>query len=173
MKLVILQMFLGVLIVLAACYIVGWMIFEVPHLLKMLLPDDSGALEYVDVVASNGVLFTVVRFASALVLGLGMVVLVAGVAQLTRAGEKIRKLAVVQIVSGSLIAVISFLIVIWGYPTQFDVPMPEGSEIKRTIFINPGSERMRVELVAALASVLGLAVSGCDIARYLKTGQRG
>ena len=169
MKLAIVPVILGVLVVLAACYVMGWMIFEVPHLLNMPLPNDSGDLEFVDVVASNGVLFTMVRFASALVLGLGMVVLVAGVARLTRAGEKIRKLAVVQIVSGSLIAIISFLIVIWGYPTQFDVPVSEGSEIARHIFINPGPEQMRVELVTALASVLGLSLLVCGIAQYLKT----
>jgi len=41
MRLSITQAVLGVLIVLAACYIVGWMIFGVPSLLNMPVPDES------------------------------------------------------------------------------------------------------------------------------------
>lgn len=87
MKLTVIQMALGVLVVLSACYIVGWMIFGIPSLLTMPVPDESGIMSYTDIVPKNELLFTTARYASGLLLGLSLTALVVGTAQFVKARE--------------------------------------------------------------------------------------
>ena len=171
-KLSITQMALGVLIVLAACYIVGWMIFGVPSLLHTPVPDGNGAMTYTDVIPDNEALFTVARYASGLLFGFGLVVLVTGTIQVTQAGKRKTILAILQMISGVLITAGSYLILYRGYPTSFTVPMPEGSEVLRHIFINPGPPIIRAQSLTALIFVLSLLVVGVGMAQFVKAHRK-
>ena len=168
MKLTVIQMALGVLVVLSACYIVGWMIFGIPSLLTMPVPDESGIMSYTDIVPKNELLFTTARYASGLLLGLSLTALVVGTAQFVKAGERKQKLAVVQMVSGALIAATSILIMGWGYPTEFIIPVPEGIDISRGVAINLGPPMTYAVLLTYLTLVLGLVVLVLGIAQFMK-----
>lgn len=168
MKLAITQTVLGVLIVLAALYIVGWMIHGVPSLLRMPVPGESGIMSYTDGIPKHEALFNTARYASGLIPVFGLVVLVAGTVQAVQTGKRRTKLIVIQMISGALIATVSILIGGWGYPTQFTIPMPEGSEVLKQVFINPGPVLIRVHGLTFLSFLLGLAVLGVGIAQYWK-----
>ena len=153
---------------LSACYIVGWMIFGIPSLLTMPVPDESGIMSYTDIVPKNELLFTTARYASGLLLGLSLTALVVGTAQFVKAGERKQKPGV-QMVSGALIAATSILIMGWGYPTEFIIPVPEGIDISRGVAINPGPPMTYAALLTYLTLVLGLVVLVLGIAQFMKT----
>ncbi len=171
MKFSITQVILGVLIVLAACYIVGWMIFGVPRLLNMSIPNESGIISYIDAIPEHEVLFTAARTVAGLVFALGMVVLIVGVVQTIRSEERNKKLAKTQIIAGILIVAASFFVSTWGYPTSFMLPTPEDSDMLKRVYINPGPEIIRVHGLTILNSILGLAVLGVGIAQLVKAGK--
>lgn len=166
MKLSITRVVLGALIVLAACYIVGWMIFGVPSLLNMPVPDESGVMRNTDVFPEHEVLFTIARYASGLLLGLSLVVLLTGAFQQNVKSKK--KLAITQIIAGVLIVAVSVFITRWGYPTVFVVPMPEGSNLTGSVNINPGPLNVYAVFLAMLSTLLGLAVLGVGVAQFVK-----
>ncbi len=168
MKLSITQMILGILITAAACYIVGWMIFGVPSLLHTPVLGGNGAMNYTDVIPDHEALFIVARYASGLLFGLGLVVLATGSIQVTQAGKRTTILALFQMISGVLIAAGSYLILYRGYPTSFTVPVPEGSELLRHMFINPGPLIIRAQSLTALIFLLSLLVLGTGTAQYIK-----
>jgi hypothetical protein len=165
MKLSIAQIILGVLLVLAACYIVGWMIFGVPSLLNMPVPDDGGVMKNAEVLPEHETLLAAARYASGLLFGLGLVVLLTGAFQ--KRGESGKKLAITQAVAGVLIAAIAIFITRWGYPTVFIVPMPAGSSLIGAVNINPGPPMVFALFLTGLTVVLGLAVLGVGIAQFV------
>ncbi len=166
MKLSITQIVLGILILLAACYIVGWMIFGAQTLLTMPVPDENDVMRNVNVIPEHEVLFTTARYASGLVFGLGLVVLLTGAFQNRVESEK--KLAIMQIIAGVLITAVSIFITRWGYPLVFIVPMPEGSNLLRSVNINPGPTMVFAIFLTVLTFLLGLAVLGVGIAQFIK-----
>ena len=168
MKLSITQVVLGVLIVLVTCYIVGWMIFGVPRLLNMSIPVESGIISYIDAIPEHEVLFTAARPVAGLVFALGMVVLVIGVVQSTRLEKRNKNLAKTQIIVGILIVAASFFVSTWGYPTSFTLPTPEGSDMLKRVYINPGPEIVRLRGLTILNSILGLVVLGVGIAQLVQ-----
>jgi hypothetical protein len=169
MKLSMTQIILGVLIVFAACYIVGWMIFEVPSLLTMPVPDDAGVMINTNVLPEHEILFTTARYASVLLLCLGLTVLVTGTIQRVKAAERQKILAITQLVAGVLVAAASIFVSRWGYPSVFTVPMPEGSNLLQFVEINPGPPMVYASFLTALTFLLGLAVLGGSIAQLIKS----
>ena len=166
MKLSITQMALGVLIILAACYIVGWMIFGAQFLLNMPVPDESNVMKNTDVLPKHEVQFTAARYASGLLFGLGLAVLLTTSFQ-NRTGSG-KKMALSQVIAGVLIAAVSVFISRWGFPVEFIIPMPESSNLTRHININPGYPMILATLLTLLSTLLGLAVLGTGIAQYIR-----
>lgn len=81
------------------------------------------------------------------------------------------RLAIAQMLSGVLIVTFSSLVIAWGFPLSFTTTAgldSDGAEIIKQVFINPGPEQIRVELVTAITSVLGLVVFGIGIVQYIK-----
>jgi hypothetical protein len=76
------------------------------------------------------------------------------------------KLAISQIVLGSLVAVFSLIVTIQAFPTTFTLPTDEGG-IEHALFTYPSLTLAHVS--AFLALFLGLAVLGCGIAQLRKT----
>jgi hypothetical protein len=173
MKLSITQIVLGTLSVLAACYIVGWMIFGVPSLLNMPVPDESGVMSYTDAIPEHEALFTAARSVAGLVFVLGLVVLTIGIVQTIATGERNRKYTNTQIIGGILIAAASFFAATWGFPTSFTLPTPEGSDMLRHVYINPGPEILRVRGLTFLTFSLGLTVLGVGVAQLVKARKMG
>jgi hypothetical protein len=159
-------MVLGVLILLAACYIVGWMIFGAQSLLTMPVPDESDVMRNTNVFPEHETLFAAARYASGLLFGLGLVVLLTGAFQ--KRGESGKKLAVTQITAGVLITAVPIFITRWGYPLVFIVPMPAGSNLLKSVNINPGPLMVFAMLLTTLTFLLGLAVLGVGIAQFVK-----
>jgi len=156
MKLSITQIVLGVLIVLAACYVVWWMIFGVAPMLTMMVLNENGVM-VTNVTPENEVLFTVARYTSVLLFGFGLVVM------FTRAfckkAENTQKLAMTQIVVGVLIVAVSVFILRWGYALDFVVGIAGG----------PVLDMGRAKALTILTTLMGLAVIGVGIAQYMQT----
>jgi hypothetical protein len=159
MKLSITQIVLGILIVLTACYIVWWMIFGVTELLNLKILNESGVM-VTDYTPENEVLFTIARYASGLLLGLGLVVLVNGV--LWKKVENKTKLAITQIVAGALTVALSAFILIWGYSFDFIIAVEGG----------PVLDLGRARGLTFLTSLLGLAVLGVGIAQFINARKK-
>lgn len=164
MKLSITQMVLGIFLLMAACYIVGWMIFDASSLLTSPVLDDGGVMKITKVFPEHEAFFAVARYVSGILFGLGLVVLLIGTFQVSMQGGK--KLAITQIIAGVLITAISILITRLGYPTEFIVPMPVGREVH--VNINPGPLMVYAMRLTRLSSILGLAVLGVSIAQLVK-----
>jgi len=152
-KLSVTQIVLGILIVLAACYIVWWMIFGVTELLNLKILNESGAM-VADYTPEYEALFPIARYASCLLLGLGLVVLVNGV--LWKKVENKTKQAIVQIAAGALTFALSAFILICGYSFDYIVAI-EGGPI-----LDLGCARV----CTFLTSLLGLAAFGVGIAQF-------
>ena len=166
MKLSITQTVLGALILLAAACIAGWMIFGAQSLLNMPVPDESGIMRDTEVFPKYEALFTAARYASGLLLGLGLVVILTGASRKTV--ENAKKLAIRQIVAGALITAASIFINIWGCPTVFIVPMPAGNNLSRFVSIYPGLPMTGAMYLTILTILLGMAVLGVGIAQLVK-----
>ncbi|MBN1189143.1 MAG: hypothetical protein JXA46_05260 [Dehalococcoidales bacterium] len=166
MKLSIAQIVLGILIAAASCYITGWMIFGVQSLLTIPVPDESSFMSRMNVLPRHETLFTLARYASGLVFGLGLAVLLTGAFQ--NSTESGRKLAISQIIAGVLIPAVSYFIIIWGYPTEFRTAGTAGSNLIKHVFINPGPVIMRAEMITLAIFSMGLAVLGIGLAQLLK-----
>ena len=167
MKLSTTQIVLGCFLLLAACYIVGWMIFGVSYLLNIPVPDESGMMRNTDVFPRYEVIFTIARYASGLLLGLGLVVLLTGAFR--KRAESRKKVAITQITTGALITAVSVFVARWGYSIEFIVPvMPEGSHLLQSVNINPGLAMVLAAYLTVLTALLGLAVLGVGIAQYIR-----
>jgi hypothetical protein len=159
MKLAITQIVLGVLIVLAACYISWWMIFGVVSLLNETVVDGSGAV-VTNASPDNETLFVIARYVSGLLFGLGLVVLITGAFWKKIKSKK--NPAIIQVIAGTLIAAISVFILLWGYAFDFIVAIEGGIILvqARTVWIN------------ILTALLGLAVLGTGIAQFVKARKK-
>lgn len=147
------------------------MIFGAQSLLTMPVPDESDVMVNTDVIPEHETLFTAARYASGLVFGLGLVVLLTGAFQ--NRGESGKKLAITQIITGVLITAVPVFITRWGYPLVFVVPTPAGSNLLKSVNINPGPPMVFAMFLTMLATLLGLAVLGVGIAQFIKTRKEG
>jgi len=123
MKLAITQIIMGVLIVCAAGYVLWWMLFGIVELLAEKVPDASGVMVQ-DYTPENEILFTAARYASGILLALGLLVVVTGA--LWKKVENKKELAVTQIIASTLIVAVSIFILFWGYSFDFIVAIKGG-----------------------------------------------
>lgn len=165
MKLSITQAILGVIIILNAVYITGWMIHESPSQLRQPMPDNNGGVTYVDVVPADESLFNVSRYGSYALPVLGVAALVIGVIQSVKADARKKSLFTIYVIAGLLIAVLAAIITRWGYPTEFHTFPGGGSNT--IIFTNPGRSLLGVQSASGLMVAFGLAVLGCGITQLV------
>ena len=111
MKLSITQMVLGILIVILACIVAHWMIFGINELFDDQYYNENHVLVQ-NYTPQNEALFAISRCASVLLVLLGLGVVITGA--LWRKVENKKKLAMAQIVAGSLIVILAAFIALWG-----------------------------------------------------------
>jgi hypothetical protein len=75
------------------------------------------------------------------------------------------KLAITQMVLGVLVVVFSFIVTKDGFPTTFTLPADENGT---QLIVEVYTRITGAQISAFLTQVLGLAVLGCGIARFLK-----
>jgi hypothetical protein len=167
MKLSVPQIIFSVLIILAACYVTGWMIHEAPSLYRQPIPDPAGEVTYVDVTPEDEMLFDISRYSSYALPPLGILALIISTVQAAKAEARSRLLVIINIVAGVLIAASAFFIITWGFPTQFHAALGGGNEI--TIFTNPGRSLFGVEGASGALIPLGVAVFGCGIFQLISS----
>jgi len=155
MKLSITQMVLGAFIVLAVCYIVWWMVFGVAPMLTDKVLNENGVM-VINVTPENEALFTVARYISVLLLGLGLVVVFTSAC--CKKAENTQKLAMTQTVVGVLIMAVSVFLLRWGYALDFIVGIEGG----------PVLDMGRARALTVLTGFLGLAITGVGIAQLVK-----
>ncbi len=168
MKLSITQIILGVLIVFAACFIVGWMTYEAPELLRQPDIDEAGKITYIDVIPEHDVLFDISRYGSYLLPALGILLIISGAIQAARPGARTRKVAVITLSAGLITAAVGYIITVYGFPTSFNAFDPENSNRIRHFLGLMTKERGLTQAAAVLTSLFGLAATGCGIAQLIK-----
>jgi len=169
MKLSITQLILGVLIVFAACFIVGWMTYNAPDSLRQPQLDDTGTRTYIDVVPDHKALFDVSRYGSYLLPALGILLIITGAVQAARADTRTRNLAVATLAAGALTGALAYIITVYGFPTSFHSIEPDAENLMHGTFINPGPSQIITQELTGVTTLLGLAVTGCGIAQLVKT----
>jgi hypothetical protein len=169
MKLSLAQIILGACIILAACYVTGWMIHKAPSELTQPEPGLTSTPKYIEVVPEHNVLFNVARYGSYLLPVIGIYLLVSGAIENVKTEARNRNWLITDIVAGLVVAALAFIITTWGYPTTFHEVMPENSELMRTIFTNPGRTMVAVQTISGVMILLGLSVLGVSIAQLVKS----
>jgi hypothetical protein len=170
MKLSITQAALGVIIILAACYVTGWMIHKAPsQLTQPLLDGVAGKTTYIDVVPKDEAPFNIARYGSYLLPALGIFLVITGTVMAARGGKTIKSLAISTIVAGGIVAILAFIITTWGYPTTFVSPHPDENNRMMMMFSNPGRSLILVQSVSAFLLLSGLAAVGVGIAQLVKS----
>jgi TRAP-type C4-dicarboxylate transport system permease small subunit len=156
MKLPITQIILGALIVLATLYVLWWMVFGVTALLSDKVPIDSDTM-VANYTPKHEVLFTITRYASGLLSGLGLAVIITGA--LWKKTKNKKNLTITQTIAGVLIVAVSAFIFQWGYTFEYIVAIEGG----------PVLDLARAMNLTLLVSLLGLAVVGVSIAQLVNS----
>lgn len=170
MKLSITQVALGVLIVFAACWVTGWMIYRAPQQLSQPAFDAEGRIvDYIDVLPQDNTQFNIARYGSYLLPVFGVFLIISGAIPAARGGTDKRPLAVLNIVAGVLIAGLALVIARWGYPTTFHTGPPELTGSTMIINTNPGRSLLGIHWATIAILVFGLAVVGVVIAHLIKS----
>jgi hypothetical protein len=139
------QAILGVLIIVTASFIVGWMVSGVQELLDEKVPDENGIMIQ-DYTPKNETLFTIARYTSVILLALGLAVAVTGAFWKRIVNKK--KLAVMQIVLSTLIVVLSIFILFWGYSFNYIVAIEGG----------PVLDMGRAKALTLITGILGIVI---------------
>jgi hypothetical protein len=168
MKLSITQIILGVLTVLAACFIVGWMTYQAPNFLRQQKLGDGVVKTYIDVVPDHKALFDVSRYGSYFLPALGILLIVTGTVRAARNGARTWKLATVTITAGALVAALAYFITVYGYPTSFHTVAPDENDLMMRTFINPARPLVYTQSLTGFTCLLSLAIIGCGIAQLIK-----
>lgn len=161
MKLSIPQAVFSVIVILAACYITGWMIHEAPSLYRQPIPDLAGNVTYISVIPEDEMFFNIARYSSLALPPLGMLVFIISTIQSVKTEMRSRSLVIINIVAGALIAAAAFFITRWGYPTQFHTAFGSGNNL--VIFANPGRSLFGLQAASGALIPLGVAILGCSI----------
>jgi hypothetical protein len=168
MKLSIAQILLGALIVLAACYVAGWMIHKAPSVLPPLDSGSESIPKYVKAIPEHNELYNIARYGSYLLPVIGIYLLVSGAVENLKPEARNRNWVITDIVAGLLVAILAFIIIGWGYPTTFHAITPEGHEFQ-IYYLNPGRTMIAVDTVSGIMLLLGLSVLGVSIAQLVKS----
>jgi hypothetical protein len=158
MKLSYIQIALGVLIVIAAGYIVRWMIFSASFQMEAPVTGDNSPAGYVLLFPEHEALANTARYGSILLLCLGITVLAAGFLQIRRVAERFRKLAVTQLAAGALTTALAFFIGLRGFPTEFVSRTAVKDDMLLRIYSTPGPPETYVAYTTFLAALLGVGV---------------
>lgn len=158
---------LGVMIVFASCFIVGWMTFEAPDCLRVPAPEGGG---YIDVVPEHKSWFDVSRYGAYALPALGIFLVITGAVQAARADTRTRNLAAAAIAVGLVTAGLAFIITVYGFPTSFEFIDPENSNSIRHMLGGQTREQGLMQAVAGFTGFAGLAVVVCRVIQVLKAG---
>jgi hypothetical protein len=172
MKLSVTQVVLGIIIILAACYVTGWMIHKAPSQLTQTMIDNAGKTTYIDAIPENEAMFKIAMYGSYLLPVLGIFLVISGAVQAARGGKTIKSLAILCIISGVLVAGASIIITTWGYPTTFVTPHPDENNRLMMMFSNPGRSLVLIQAVSTFLLLPGLAAAGVGIAQLVKSKKK-
>lgn len=89
--------------------------------------------------------------------------------------KRIRRLIILQIVLGLLVAVCAFLVSVWGFPTSYHFILSDNQSLGMNI--NPGPKIIKAMVLSAITALLGVIVLFCGIiqitsSRYRKIYQK-
>jgi hypothetical protein len=170
MKLAITQVVLGIIIILAAFWVTGWMIHEAPGLFTQPLINDSGKTSWVDVVPENGVQFSIARYSSYALPFFGIFLVIAASVYAARGKPVKSSLAFTHVIIGLLTAAIAYFIISYGYPTSFRAVQPnEHGLLMLFESMYGGWTAVIRELSSAILFISGLAAVGVGIAQLVKS----
>jgi hypothetical protein len=155
MKLSITQMVLGALIVFLACFIIPWMLHGVHELLDDQYYNENHVLVQ-NYTPHNEVLFFIARYASVLLGVLGLSVLINGVLW-WKVKDK-DKLAMRNIIAGSLLVLISAFVVWQGFSFDYIVAL-------KGVLSNVYNKQFTIYIVMLGLAVLVLGIMQWSIAK--------
>ncbi len=165
MKLAVTQTTLGIVIIIAACFVLAWMIFWTTPTQTIQLPAANGIEKSVAAHPADEFQYSIARYISGALLFLGIVVVLISTRQGTTKHRTV--LASFQLAAGILIAGAAAFITARGYPLQFLAPAQPESNLAGVVQINPGPAEAFAILLTSLSVIFGLAVVGVAIAQLV------
>jgi hypothetical protein len=168
MKLTVTQVVLGAFAA-AACYYVQ---MQVQTAVPWLEEDSQGNIQVIMVNAGAAIMAA--HWLAVLTAGLGLAIFIIGIILLLRrqsaAPERSKTLIETGLILAAVMALASFLVNAWGFPTSFSRVMPDGRIATQFWLMSRGVGI--AHLLAGLAFLSGLAILGCGLAGYLKMRRR-
>ena len=165
MKLAITQVVSGIVIIMAALWVTGWMIYQAPHELGQRNLDGG---YYYNVVPTHETLFTISRYCSFALPVLGILQVIGGT--IKSAGKTTRRFwPLLNIAIGVVAVALVFVIATWGYPTSFHEVGNTGGDHLVVLFSNPSHQQIQTQRITAALIIPGLAALGVGIAQLVKS----
>jgi hypothetical protein len=167
MKLSVTLLVLGIIILLAACYITGWMDFEAQSQFIQPPADTCNNVLDVHIVQSNEALLHIARYGSYALPVLGVLVLVIAAIQSVKVGARTRRLITINIIAGILVTGLSSIITGWQHSTTTYTGILECNGQFVTFDTVPDVPLLDM-LVVGMTLLLGLAIVGAGITQLIK-----
>lgn len=169
MKLSITQIVLGILIILAAFYVTGWMIHEASSQYEPVIPNFPVDVTNISIIQNNETLFYIATYGSLALPILGVLVLVIGTVQSNKLNARIWQLITINITAGALI--IALVLVIFGYGKHTFSATAIIKDTDTVISMDTLSVAFSLSMVLTIGAMLllGLAVVGVGIAQLVKS----
>lgn len=165
------QVILGILFVITAGYIVGWVLIELPDIENgRVFANATGEWDpdMTKWVHDKPEFLTVSKYLSGLLLAFGLITLATGMFQSREKPGNPARLAAFQILAGSLGTITAFIILLAIHPSRFILTSPEGIKflgMTTTMWTKPHA------IVAFAAVIIGLGVAGTGIAQHVIAGR--
>lgn len=167
MKLTITQSILGIVVIIAACFILAWMIFWTSPSRTAEVRTAPGNEQSVEAYPKDQESYTIARYASGVLLLLGIFTVFTSTLQAATKHPTV--LASIQLSVGTLIAVTAAFITARGYPLEFVSPVQPDSYLVTVVNVNPGPGQAFIMILTSLAIVFGLAIVGVGIAQIIRS----
>ncbi|MCJ7604675.1 MAG: hypothetical protein MUO19_01395 [Dehalococcoidales bacterium] len=165
------QIIMGILFVIAAGYIVGWVLMELPDIENG--PAFANATGEWDPNMTKWVhekpqFLTVSKYLSGVLLVFGLITLATGIFQSREKPGNPARLAAFQILTGSLGVITAFIVLLAIHPAQFILTSPEGVKF---LGMTATMWNKTHAIMAFAAIIIGLGVAGIGIAQHVIAGR--
>ena len=165
-KLALCQVILGILVIAAAGFILGWMTMDLPALEAGPDPANPDASYWQH---DSPAYLTASKYLAGLLVLLGAVIVATGSFQSRPDGDNLSRLAVFQLLAGTLTLFISFVVLAAILPSRFVLTSPGGQQFLGTTTTMWQEPRT---IAAFCAVVIGLAVVSIGFSQHIRAGRK-
>jgi hypothetical protein len=167
MKLAVTQVVLGIVIIIAALWVTGWMIYHDEGTFRNPVTGADGELSWVKMAPEHVNLYRIARYGSFALPVLGILLVISGTIQAVKRSAQ-RFPVILQITAGVLVAALAVFIPTWGFPTTYYSVDPGSGDQLLKMFSSSSREVIAAQYSAAALVLPGLAAVAVGIAQLVK-----